>query len=155
MEHFRESILSVCMLSASIGILSLIYPSALDRQIKFLMSMLFLVSMITPFVGMEFPTESAIVTAEQIEQGKIRLSDKLQETVLKESEKRICEAVKEKLNSAGIRCDRVEVELHMNDENCIYCSEVKAECDNFADACRILNALFGEEVEICVTQTIP
>ncbi len=155
MEHIRESILSACMLSASVGILSLIYPAVLDRQIKFLMSMLFLVSMITPFIGMEFPTESAIVTAEQIQQGTIRLSDKVQESILQESQKRICEAVTEKLNSAGITCQSVEVELHMNDENCIYCSEVTVECDNFADACRILNALFGEEVKICVTETIP
>ena len=155
MEHIRESVLAACLLSASAGILSLIYPAVLDRQIKFLMSMLFLVSMITPFVGMEFPTESTIVTAEQIEQGTVKLFDTVQQTILQESEKRICEAVTEKLNSAGITCQSVEVQLHMNEENCIYCSEVKAECDNFADACRILNALFGEEVKISVTETIP
>lgn len=154
MEQMRAAVLSACMLSAAVGICSLIRPGkALERQIRFVISLLFVISLTVPLTQMEVPPELEVLAEERAvyQEG---LDAGLKEALLAETKRRTEEALTEQLAAAGITCTKMEAILYIDETGCIYCSDISAECSDFAGACAILEAILGEGVNICVTEVL-
>lgn len=144
LETIQSSVLAVCMLSIAVSLCLLICPdNALQKQVRFLISLLFVISLILPFKNLTFPDS---LEALQIEQ-----SDR---SALQAAEFSVRNALVSILNQNGISCSEPEITLHIDENHCISISEVRLTCDNYQDAVRLLNQMLGEEVSIHVSQTL-
>lgn len=151
----KASILSACMLSAAVGIVSLLRPGkTLERQIRLLLSVLFVISLAAPLAQIEVPPELPVLAEEQLRQREAELTAEMNERVLAETKPRVEQALKDLLGAEGITCTKMEAELYIDGEGCIYCSDIRAECSDFAKACAILTEAAGEGVNICVTEIL-
>ncbi len=155
MEQMKTAVLSACMLSAAVGIISLIRPGkALERQIRFLVSILFVICLAAPVMQIEFPSDLGVFAEEQAQQHEEMLTAGMEEQLLKEVTHCTEQALIEKLASEGISCTKMKATLYIDEEECIYCSDIEAECDDFAGACAVLEEVLGEEVNIRVTEVL-
>lgn len=151
MEQLRASVTGVCMLSAAVGICTLILPGkALERQVRFLLSVLFLISIAVPLTQMELPDVSAAAVPQTQAQEYAALDD----AVLRETQTRTEAALRERLTAADIRCEALSAALYMGEDRCIYCSEVQAVCSDPDRAAAILREALGEEVSIRVAEAV-
>ncbi|MDE5565320.1 MAG: hypothetical protein K2I93_09200 [Oscillospiraceae bacterium] len=155
MEYLRSSVLGACLFSAVVGICTLIRPSrALERQVRLLLSLLFVISLAAPLTQMELP-ESLEALCEQHTQAHAVDVDKAFTTQLLTETQQQTEAVpRERFTQAGITCTELSVTLYIDENDCIHCKEVHAVCDDFAGGCALLEELLGEEVTICVTEIL-
>lgn len=155
MEQLRTSVLSICMLSAAVGICSLLKPGkALERQIRFLISVMFVISLAAPLLQIEIPHELSVFCEEQMQVRESEFTAEMDARVLSEAKLRIEQALTEQLAAAGITCTKIEATLYIDSEGCIYCSDIDAECSDFAGACAVLEAALGEGVNISVTEVL-
>lgn len=151
----KASILSACMLSAAVGICSLLRPGKmLERQIRLLLSVLFVISLASPLMQIEVPPELTVLAEERLRQREATLRSEMDARVLAEAKPRVEQALTELLAAEGITCTKMEAELYIDEEGCIYCSDIRTECSDFAGACAVLRAAAGEGVNICVTEIL-
>lgn len=155
MEQMRASVLSACMLSAAVGICSLIRPGkALERQIRFLISVLFVISLAAPLMQITVPPDLGIMAEERSQAYEAALTAELEEAILAETKLQTERALIAQLTGAGITCTKLEASLYIDEEGCIYCTDIRAECNDFAGACAVLEAVMGEGVNIVVTEVL-
>ena len=155
MERIHSAVLTVCMMSAAVGLVSLICRGkALARQIRFLFSLLFVVGLAAPFAGAD-PTEFLDLLSTQGSGVQEEfLTETAKETLLHETKAKLQQILTETLAQHGIHCDVLEADVHIGEDGRIHISKVTAECDDFAGANALLSDLLGEEAEICVTQVL-
>lgn len=147
MEQLRASVTGVCMLSAAVGICTLLRPGKeLERQVRFLISVLFLLSIIVPLTQMELPAWTAEETVQAAD------STAFESALLRETQTRTEDALRERLTEAGISCEALSVTLYMGEDRCIYCSEVQAVCSEPDSVYTVLREALGEEAVIRVTE---
>ncbi len=155
MERLREAVLGACMLSTAVGIVSLIRPSRLlDRQIRFLISLLFVICLTVPFVQMDVPDLPEFLSGDHSAEPSEALQNALDTQLTAEAARRAEAVLKEQLTQAGITCTSLHAGVHIAEDGSIYISEVSAECSDLASACRVLEELLGKEVTICVTEAL-
>lgn len=155
METLRSAVLYACMLSAAVGMLSLICPGkSMVRQMRFLISLLFAVSLAVPIARFELPPELDVLAQEELTAQTHVLDERVRESLLVETKQRTEQVLAEALASQGISCEELCAEVHIDADGRIYISKVTAQCDAFAQANAVLSDLLGEEVEISVTQIL-
>lgn len=143
-ESLKASVISVCLLSISVAVCTLICPDAvLAKQVRFLISLLFIISLAVPLTNLEFP-----VSMTEIQQ------ERSQESVTAVTQKYAEEALYLLLTQEGISCSELHVTVHIDENQSISISEVNAVCDDFQKACRVLEQALGEEAEIHVTEIL-
>ena len=140
----QSSVLAVCMLSIAISICLLICPdTALQKQVRFLISLLFVISLILPFRNLNFPDS---LEAIQIEQADY--------SAQQAAEHAVKDALVSVLTQNGISCSEPEVILHIDENHCISITDVSLTCDDEQNAVTVLQQILGEEVSIHVSQTL-
>lgn len=147
MEQMKAGILSVCMLSTAVGIVSLLKPDhTLGRQLRFLLSLLLVIGIAVPLLQIRLPdgvlTESSLAVQRESHQAEF------DDSILQETQSRVDSALQERLAAAGISCSELRTVLHRREDGCIYCSEVHAACSDPDSAAAVLRDALGEEVEI-------
>ena len=155
MEQLRASVLGACMLSAAVGMVSILQPGKrLDRQIRFLISLLFVISLASPFLRMDEPGLPELPAVQGDSAQTAALENTFEEQLLAETKRLGETALRERLAAAGIGCTALEAQVHIDGDGRIYFSEVTAECDQLAAACAVLQEALGEEVSIHVTEVL-
>lgn len=155
MESIRNAILTACMLSACIGMLSALSPGGtLARQMKFLVSLVFAVCLALPFTQMELPPALETLVTQEAEAQQAQAEAMLRDEVLAETKTRLEASLTEALAAQGITCESLTAELHMEETGCIHITRVTAVCSDFAGANAVLSDLLGEEAEIVVTEIL-
>ena len=154
-ESIHAAVLAACMVSAGAGLLSLLsYGKTLARQMKFLLSLLFAVSLAVPLLHMELPEDLQTLVQVTAQEQAEALEEQLFESIAQETEQRVQSLLREKLAAECVTCTELTVTVHRDAENCIHISRVTAVCDDLARANALLPELVGEEAEIVVTQII-
>lgn len=153
MEELRTVITAACMLSIAIGLCNMLRPSRqFEQQIRFLISLLFAVCLAGPLLRMDLtlaPPEADMVrTAIQAEQ----ITDTAQELILTETAEKTEAALCARLAENGITCPELKAEIHIDDKQRIYISEISAVCSDTVRAGAILRSDLGEEVTLHVAQ---
>ncbi|MDE6729509.1 MAG: hypothetical protein K2J71_01875 [Oscillospiraceae bacterium] len=146
LESLKSAVISVCMLSIAVAICTLILPdTTLTKQVRFLISLLFIISLAVPLADLEFP-----VSMQEIQQ------EQSQETAQAVTELYLKNALLALLEQEQIVCEELEVTVHIDESGSISIREVEvnALCDDFQKACRVLEQALGEEAEIHVTQIL-
>ncbi len=155
MEYLRSSVLGACLFSAVVGICTLIRPSrALERQVRLLLSLLFVISLAAPLTQMELPASLEALCEQQAQAHAIDVDEAFTAQLLTETQKQTEAALRERFAQAGITCTDLSVALYIDEDDCIHCKEVRAVCDDFAGGCALLKETLGEEVTICVTEIL-
>ena len=155
MEGLRSAVLGACMLSTAVGIVTMLRPKGtMTRQIRFLLSVLFVLSLAVPLLHLELPDTLDVIETAPARAAEETADAALRQTVLTEARQRTAAALVALLEGAGIRCDRLEADVYIGADDRIYCSEVRAECADMAAACRLLREALGEEVTLYVTEVI-
>ena len=155
MEPLRSAVLTACMMSAAVGMLSMICAGkALARQMRFLLSLLFAVSLAVPLLHLELPADPDAFLQSLTASQEDTLAKASEEMLLTQTRTRLQGVLRDALEGDGMTVDELETDLHMDADGRICISKVTVCCDDFAGANARLSALLGEEVEICVTQIL-
>lgn len=151
MDTMRAVVLATCVISLLTGLLDSLKPSAkFDRQMRLLLSAVFLIGILTPLCKGAVALEpqwneeisvsdavSVAVDTEVIEQ-TIQNTEKLLETYLQEN---------------GVTDGNVLVEMHMTQDSRIEIEHVTVYCADTETAKEVLKAYLGEEVNLDVEKT--
>lgn len=144
LETLKSSVLSVCMLSTAVAICMLICPdTALEKQVKFLISLLFMISLAVPLMQLEFPESLEEMQQTQAETSALSLTQSCAE-----------EALQLLLAQEGITCTELHVSVHIADDQSISITEVSAVCDDYQNACRVLENALEEGTALYVTEIL-
>jgi hypothetical protein len=156
MESLKNVVAGACMLSMAVGICSLIRPSRLlERQVRFLISLLFVASFTAPLLQMDFSGSLSELSSALRTEQTAGLEDAVEESLLSETRSRAEEALRELLSEAGISVSELSVTVHIDESDSIYLSEVNVTCGDYQKTCEVLQEALGEEVTIRVTEIIP
>ncbi|MDE5769487.1 MAG: hypothetical protein K2H29_01115 [Oscillospiraceae bacterium] len=144
LESLKTAVISVCMLSIAVAVCTLILPdTALAKQVRFLISLLLIISLAVPLADLDFP-----VSMQEIQQ------ERSQETAQAVTESCLESALLALLEQEQIVCEELHVTVHIDEMNRISIREVNVLCNDFQKACRVLEQALGEEAEIHVTQIL-
>lgn len=153
MEQLRTIITAACMLSIAVGLCNILKPSKLfERQVRFLISLLFALCLAAPLLRIDWHAAPSELAAVQMEVRADQLRQDAQQLVLEETAARTENALCGILRNNGIVCPNLDAEIHIDDEQRIYISEVSAVCSDPAQAADLLRTNLGEEVTLHVTE---
>ncbi len=144
MTELKTAVVGVCLLSVAVSVCLLICPdSSLRKQVKFLISLVCIISLISPFRHLQI---SSNLESLQLE----RSSSSVQAFTEAAAEQALNNALKQ----SGLSCDRLEASVHVSEDNCISITDVSLTCDDPQTAVMLLKDLLGEEVQLHVSQTL-
>ena len=135
MEAMRAVVLVTCVISILSGVLDALKPNArFDRQLRLLLSAVFVLGILTPLSqGAAVELEAAAAQATQ-KQAAANLEESL-ETMLRQH---------------GIADAQAEAEMYISGDNCIEIEQVTVYCTDPAAAEPLLTDCLGKEVKIHV-----
>ena len=155
MESLKNAAVAMCMLSCAVSLVSLAAPAhALARQMKFLVSLLFAACLAVPLLHMELPSDPETLSGGSFSSQTQETENRVRESILRETQDYTAQALRQALANAGITCSELDVQVHIDESDCIHISKVTATCDDFAGANALLSDLLGGEGEIVVTQIL-
>lgn len=155
MEHLRTVILGACMLSIAVALCNMIRPSRLfERQVRFLISLLFVISLAAPFLQMDYQAALDLMAQAADPPETAALEETMEAQLLEETALCSEAAVRALLEQEGIACTETDVKVHIDESDSIYISEVSVMCDNLQRASEILRENLGEEVILHVSQVV-
>lgn len=138
METLQSSVLAVCMLSIAVAVCMLICPNTvLQKQIRFLISLLFVISLALPLKQIEFPD-----SLEQMQR------ERSQQTVQEVTEHSVEDTLNTLLAQNAVLCQELNVTVHIDENYCISITDVSVICDDVQHAVEIMKEVLGEGVEI-------
>ncbi len=144
MHIISASVLGICLLSVAVSLSLLICPdTALKKQIRFLVALLYLPALLQPVKILQIPDSLESVQKAQNDQ-----------TVQNLTEQAVRQAVFQLLAQQNISCSDLHIILHIDDQNCISISEVSLTCDDYQNTVRLLREAFGEEVTLHVSEIL-
>lgn len=151
METMRTIVLVTCVISLLSGVLDALRPNAkFDRQMRLLLSAVFLLAILTPLVK---GTSAMHVDWNS----DVKISEDLTETMAVQTEACVVEnlesTLKELLRNGGVTDAEVEVGMHITEDNCIEIEHVTVFCADTETAVALLVECLGEEVTIDVEKT--
>ena len=145
MERMRAIVLSACAVSLLAGALDAIRPSPkFDRQMKLLLSAVFLLAILTPLVqgSRDFSVDWS---------GDEVFSAELTETVAQETA--ACAAtLQQQLSAGGVPDAKVQVQMHTAEDGRIEIDCVTAFCTEPEKARALLAESLGNEVKLYVEE---
>ncbi len=156
MEQWNTVVIGACMLSIAIAIFHMIRPDqTFTRQIRFLVSLLFITSLAAPVLHLTTEAAGWNAHAEITENPHANdLSKEMERQILTQTEDYAAQALTALLEDAGISCTEMDVTVHIDDMDSIYISEVSTVCGDYQNACRILQEQLGEDVTLSVTEIL-
>ncbi len=144
LDSFRSSVLSVCLLSTAVSVCLMICPdNALKKQVKFLLSLLFVISLAMPFRDFRIPSAPGVSQQEQADR-----------TVLHLTEQTVRETLETLLAEKQIFCREIQVNLHIDSAGCISITDIRVCCDQPQEAEQLLHEVLGEGVAVDVSQNL-
>lgn len=153
MEQLRTIITAACMLSIAVALCNLMKPSKVfERQVRFLISLIFTISLAAPLLRIDWTLPPAELSQMQMDAQAAQLTQEASRLILTETQQRTQTALRDLLTENGITCPQLEVEIHIDDEQCISISEVSAVCSDAEKARGLLRSNCGEEVTLHVTE---
>jgi hypothetical protein len=153
MNQLRTIFITACMLSIAIGICNMLRPARrFERQVRFLVSLLFAIGLGAPLLRMDLRIPPTALASAQVNAQTDRLAQDAQEILLEETKRCTQAAIEKLLAENGISCTQLAVQIHIDDEQCISISEVSAVCSDVQRARTILQTHCGKEVLLNVSQ---
>ena len=144
MAELKTAVVGVCLLSIAVSVCLLICPdSSLRKQVKFLVSLVCIISLISPFRHLQIPSSLDSLQLEHASSSVQALTEAAAEKALNVT-----------LQKSGLSCERLEVSVHVSEDNCISITDVSLICDDPQSAVVLLKDLLGEEVHLHVSQAL-
>ncbi|MBQ7003814.1 MAG: hypothetical protein IJN57_07625 [Oscillospiraceae bacterium] len=155
MEQFRTIISGACMLSLAMGLCTMIQPGRLlEKQMRFLLSLLFVLCMAVPFLRIDYDTLTERLMQADVLPESGTLTTAMEQQLLEKTALCSESAVRTLLSAEGIACTDVSVSVHISETGSISISEVSVVCDDFQRASMLLRQQLGEEVALRVEEVV-
>ncbi len=153
MEQITAIVTGACLLSLAVGVVHMIRPSkAFEQQVRFLVSMLFIVCITKPFLTLEMPGFSSITDTAEAAVQCDTLADETQTQVLAATRMQTEHAVAQYLTANGITCTQVTAIMNIDGTGSISISEVSVMCSPPETAAALLQSVLGEGVTLHVAE---
>ncbi|MCD8219930.1 MAG: stage III sporulation protein AF [Ruminococcus sp.] len=148
METMQTIVLVTCVISLLSGILDALKPNRkFDRQMRLLLSAVFLLAILAPLTGgldaLQWDWDTDAAVSED-------LTSEMKKQTLEYAQENLAQSLQSYLQENGIADASVQVEMHMTDDACIEINRVMVSCTNPETALALLTECFGEEVRIDV-----
>ena len=148
MDDIKELIRAVCIISAAICIMDgLVSGTRLKNQMKFLLNLIFVTVIATPFLKgtlkFELPDIRDYTLPEYTQQEEI-----YNEQICMQTSENISSVLMQQLEAAGIECSKIETSVNISETNSIYISNVTVSADDFEAAAQVIKNSLGEETEV-------
>lgn len=148
MDTARSIVLITCVISILSGVLDALKPdSRFDRQLRLLLSVVFVLAVLTPFAGgirsLHVEWRENVVASEA-------LSDAMASETIAEAGRNLETALTTLLTEGGVTDAAVKVAMHTNDDNSIDIEQVTVLCSDTETARSLLTECLGEEVRVHV-----
>ena len=119
-----------------------------------ILALLFAACLAVPLLHMELPSDPETLSGGSFSSQTQETENRVRESILRETQDYTAQALRQALANAGITCSELDVQVHIDESDCIHISKVTATCDDFAGANALLSDLLGGEGEIVVTQIL-
>ncbi|MBE6861285.1 MAG: hypothetical protein E7497_00080 [Ruminococcus sp.] len=148
MDNLKEIIRAVCIISAAICIMDgLVSGTRLKNQMKFLLNLIFITVIVTPFLKgtlkFELPDLKNYTLPEYTKQDEL-----YNEEIRIQTGENISSVLLQQLEAAGVECSKIETNVNISETNSIYISNVTVSADDFQAAAQVIRNSLGEETEV-------
>ncbi|MGN0590046.1 stage III sporulation protein AF [Ruminococcus sp.] len=145
METCRQAALCACAVSLAYGMLTQLLPTErFAKQLRLIMVLLLLIALIQPFLKQDFSLP-ALALQEDAGTG---YSQTYRALLSRQTEEQLAETLSEQLNEAGIACQRIQVSIHIDEEDSISIREVRLQCADYPSAAALLRQSLGQDTRI-------
>lgn len=143
----KAMILSVCIVSLALNVCeNLISGTNLYKQVKFVLSLILLISVFSPFIRNEYIFDLPDIPEAELSENYS------QEVYNNELAQRVSENISavlsDELKKNGISFDFIQTDINISDSDGISINKVRIGTDNFQYAEKIIKENLGEETEV-------
>ena len=147
MEEFRNSVITVCIVTAASAILgNLVSGTRLKNQIQLMLDLVSAIAVITPFTKGGSP---ALPELNDIDTPDYSYSQELYNEELKrQTSENVRDVLMQQIQAAGINCVQLEVLVNISEDGSISISRVIVSSDSFEAAAEIIRNSLGADTEV-------
>ncbi len=147
MEEFRNSVITVCIVTAASAILgNLVSGTRLKNQIQLMLDLVIAIAVITPFTKGGSP---ALPELNDIDTPDYSYSQELYNEELKrQTSENVRDVLMQQIQAAGINCVQLEVLVNISEDGSISISRVIVSSDSFEAAAEIIRNSLGADTEV-------
>lgn len=147
MDTVRQVVLCACAVSIALSMADMMMPSErFFKQLRFLFSLILMIGVTAPMVKGEVSLQKVMAAADAAPVTDTQ--EMVQESVCHSAEENLEAALTAQLTSAGIGCEALSVQIHIDEDGRISISEVRLRCPEPEAAKRILAAQLGADVPV-------
>lgn len=148
MDEFKNAVIAICIVSAAVSIIgNLVSGARLRNQIQLILNLVLAAVVIAPFLNgaseLELPDVSRYDSPDHGYSLEL-YNENLKRTV----SENISAVLSEQLAAAGIKCEKIEIEVNISEDGGIFISRVALSADNFKAAAEVVRNSLGAETEV-------
>ena len=145
METCRQAALCACAVSLAYGILSHLLPTErFAKQLRLILTLLLLIALIQPFLHQDVSLPALAIQ----EDSQSAYTQQYTQALIRQTEAHLADALLEQLEAAGVACQKVQVEIHIDQQGGIDIREVRLQCADFQAAVTKLHRTLGADITI-------
>ena len=149
MEEFKNAIRVICIVSAAVCIIeNLVSGTKLRNQIKLILNLILIMTIISPFIGGGFSFD--LPDFNKYDNTDFTYSQEVyNEELIRQASENVSAVLFEQITAAGINCEKIETDVNIFDDGSIFISKVIINADDFDSAATIVRSSIGSnETEV-------
>ncbi|MBQ9898880.1 MAG: hypothetical protein IJM44_05440 [Ruminococcus sp.] len=148
MEELKASVVAVCAVSGAIcAVENLIAGTGLKTQMRLLMSLVLMLTVITPFVRGGIDIELPEAGDFGVDIGWSQ--EIYREELARQTAENVCEVLRGQIEAAGVSCGEISAEVNISEDMSISISRVTVSAEDFDAAAEIVRSCLGSGTEVC------
>ena len=126
METIKAAVAAACFVGIAISAADIIKPSeAFNKQVKFIFTLIFLISILTPFISGSVNLTLSAIDTEPFLYRRERFDARLDGEMKRLTEEKLAEAVGDKLKAEGLDWKIIKVNVNISDNSDISINYVR------------------------------
>lgn len=148
MEEFSNAVKAVCIVSAAVCVVeNLVSGTRLRSQMRLILNLVLVMAVTAPFVKggleLELPDFGRYDTPDYSYSLEV-----YHEELRRQTSENVSAILLEQITAAGIKCEKIEIEVNISEDSSISISRVMISADDFNSAAEIVRSSLGSETEV-------
>ncbi|NLK70624.1 MAG: hypothetical protein GX286_04205 [Clostridiales bacterium] len=151
MDTIKLMIGTSCFVGIAISIADMMKPSEkFNKQIRMIFSLTFILSVLTPIVtnGINFSISEEIISANGVQYSEMNTTVDNQLKLI--TEKNIEDSLRLKLVELGIKCNKINVSINIDENSGISINKIEINSDDNEKSKKIISTLLSVEEDVII-----